>query len=116
MKRFKTSICIQSPRLVGSTLICLGLFANKFVLERILATDGRLSSRVLTTSILLLQVSTLALGVFTYIKRLAISISFRKLAVLIVLGFSAYSSARTFLPQVGYLDDILSSGYRPDDR
>lgn len=55
------------------------------------------------------------IGSVVYVRRPDIPLSRRSIGVLFLMIFALQSVARLFLPQVGYLDSILKSGYQRND-
>jgi len=102
-------------RILGVIFIASGLVLNKFLLERVVSTDQRIASPTLNVCIVIGQILLVSTGGLVYAGRLVIQLSRRSTGVLLLMLFALQSVARVFLPQVGYLDSILKSGYQRND-
>lgn len=102
-------------RTLGVILIASGLVLNKFLLERLVSSDGQIGSPILNGCIVLGQCLLVGTGLLVYVRRPVIQLSRRSIGVLLLILFALQSVARVFLPQVGYLDSILKSGYQSND-
>ncbi len=92
-----------------------GLILNKFVLERVLSSDGHIGSVITNILIVLCQFLLIGFGLLTYAKPLVIEVSARSIGSMLFLLFAIQSSFRHFLPEVGYLDSVLKLGYTRND-
>jgi hypothetical protein len=111
----KLSIQRRGSRILGVILLVSGLVLNKFLLEQMFSSDERIASPTLNVGIVLLQCFVICAGWLVYARTPVIDLSRRSVAMLLLIVFALQSAGREFLPQVGYLDSILKSGYHRND-